>query len=312
MPAPSANPFGHPSEYAYPLEFNGSSLLETIGNPSEGLIGDHSFTPTNALLRWWHSQPGQYQARQTCRFPTLHRDLPIPEEAHLDPTSEEVTALRKQTLELLARYTGPDIHPIGHMAVILSDTTLLLDTVTARNDFPTNRTLERFTRHCMALHDIAEVEYPGIQLVFGEAVGDIPAGQKTKENKTLEKKILKKLLEEVFNSFYLEPMRQGMVNFIRHDTEKLDDTTRAYHTVGEVAHDLRSRETGMQIIGLAEEAYGDLPLWLSRALLDMAREIEGNTTQSLKHHLKEVPILKDHVTTRAADLAFLVQNTRVN
>lgn len=288
------NLFGRPDKFAYPVSYKLDDLREDMGlfAQRDYSRNNEPFAPTDALEFWYKSLPGQHQSNQTSRYDAYHGKLVLPAELGIDENSPESIEARLEVLKYLARYIGSDLHPLGHMALTLGITSDLL--YNSRFNPYTNLRALRLASHGAAIHDAAETIHPGVIISTGGAVGDIRAGEKTREDKKIEKQILTELLNKLYKDVYPPDFIADLVNFVRHDIDQFDEDTKRYHELGEIAHNLVARQSADAAFrGAGEDP--DMPFWTRDILINLANDVRRNITPKLLRSLETVPELRPRV-----------------
>jgi hypothetical protein len=254
------------SEYAFPGSYSPEADEELFfvrsSKPNTNLPFTLKLDPRSAIIKYNESLPGQWQARQTARYPGFHRDLKpalIPKEFE---GREEVFKHQMLGIMALENYeqfdrARFDLHPIGHMALVTCQQEQLLIPAILSGSVQIGPGMLDVVRHAAPLHDIAETEYPGVVVEHGSALGDIGADRendeedgkktrgKTDADRQKEHDILVSLLKNMFSEEYTPEMQEMLVKFICHRIEGESPEFVRAHGMGELGHCFNSIDTGI-------------------------------------------------------------------
>lgn len=138
---------------------------------------------------------------------------------------------------------GPDMHPIGHQNETARHMALALD---AEHELGLTDEELGILMFACRIHDMGESMHPEIAGRVGSVVGDIPAGQKTDEDRLIEKKVREFIYAELYSDVDPEILLR-VEALIAHE----DDTL--LHELYELAHGLQTFDTALQAMETWQE-----------------------------------------------------------
>ena len=245
-------------EFKYPFHYNVTTDASLRAGEERALsyAEEQNVPYENArglLLRWARSARGAWQAEQTARYPSFHLTLPD----MLVPRHMEANVFRRQVLRGIARaglyldsrdpwqQQPTDLHPIGHMARVLS----VHDDLVFGGEmqgFQKHPHLIPVTRMVAAVHDIGETQHPTIVEEFGFDVGDIAADiGKTTAQRQQERQIFTGMLHDTYDDTLDSDTQEAMVRIVAHDV--VDKELGEAHAFVELAHHVNAARNGMVI-----------------------------------------------------------------
>lgn len=136
--------------------------------------------------------------------------------------------------EVLHDVIGPNAHPLGHQY----ETGYYFAWVTSQLGDDIRPKDQEYAIGLLAclVHDMGESEHKTIERIVGGTIGDIQTGQKTSNDKELERKINKYFYQEVFPDVHPSVIRR-LEEIVSHDKEDL------LHSIYEAAHVLQGLDT---------------------------------------------------------------------